>query len=240
MVSSVVWYQREGAEGDLALFAVRQEVISSPDGSLPMLIERFEDQAERQPENPKVWLSLFPLYRDSGQFEKASAALERLISLEGRQVNLLAQLAQMKFLIANRTLTDDVQALVDEVLSRDPRQPTVLSMLGIEAFDHGRYEEAIDYWRRAIAGFNDPGAADALRDGIATAQQRLGIAPEASKAPGGGPSLIVNVSLADHLRSRASQSDTVFVVARDVEGKLPPSRRARHGGRSTIRGDARR
>ncbi|MFD2438853.1 c-type cytochrome biogenesis protein CcmI [Modicisalibacter luteus] len=240
VVSSVVWYQREGAEGDLALFAVRQEVISSPDGSLPMLIERFEDQAERQPENPKVWLSLFPLYRDSGQFEKASAALERLISLEGRQVNLLAQLAQMKFLIANRTLTDDVQALVDEVLSRDPRQPTVLSMLGIEAFDHGRYEEAIDYWRRAIAGFNDPGAADALRDGIATAQQRLGIAPEASKAPGGGPSLIVNVSLADHLRSRASQSDTVFVVARDVEGKLPPSRRARHGGRSTIRGDARR
>lgn len=223
VVASVIWYQQEGAEGDLALYAVRQEVIHSPDGSMAMMIERFEAQAERQPDNPKVWLSLFPLYRDDGQFDNAAGALERLIELEGRQVNLLAQLAQMKFFVANRTLTDDVQALVDEVLARDPRQPTVLSMLGLEAFDHGRYEEAIDYWRRAIAGFDDPAAANALRDGIAIAQQHLGIAPESADAASAeGPSLTVKVSLAERLRSQASENDTVFVVARDVEGKLPP------------------
>ncbi|MCG7601462.1 c-type cytochrome biogenesis protein CcmI [Halomonas sp. McH1-25] len=221
-VASLVWYQREGAEGDLALFAARQAVVDSPDASLTMLIERFEEQAERQPDNPKVWLALFPLYRDSGQFDKAIVALERLIALEGRQVNLLAQLAQMEFFVANRTLTDDVQALADEVLARDPRQPTVLSMLGLEAFDHGRYEDAIDYWRRAIAGMSNPDAAEALRSGIATARQRLGVAPESSETPSDGPSLTVNVSLAEHLRSQVSESDTVFVVVRDVEGKLPP------------------
>tara|TARA_B100000678_G_C17989181_1_gene414225 strand:- start:306 stop:500 length:195 start_codon:yes stop_codon:yes gene_type:complete len=31
--------------------------------------------------------------------------------------------------------------------------------------------------RRAISDLDDPGSADALRDGIAAAQQRLGIAP---------------------------------------------------------------
>ena len=231
VVVSVAWYQQEGAEGDLALFAVRQEVINSPDGSLSMLIERLEEQAEQQPDNPKVWLSLFPLYRDSGRFEPAIHALERLIELQGRQVNLLAQLAQMKFFVASRTLTDDVQALVDEVLARDPRQPTVLSMLGLEAYEHGRHQEAIDYWRRAIAGMDNPDAADALRDGITTAQQRLGIVPdessadESSPAPAGatgGPSLAVNVSLADTLRSQVAEGDTVFVVARDVAGELPP------------------
>ncbi|SFH52678.1 c-type cytochrome biogenesis protein CcmI [Modicisalibacter xianhensis] len=222
VVTSLVWYQREGAEGDLALFAARQEVANSPDGSLPMLIERFEEQAERQPGNPKVWLSLFPLYRDSGQFEKAIAALEQLIELEGRQVNLLAQLAQMEFFVANRTLTDDVQMLVDEVLEQDPRQPTVLSMLGLEAFDHGRYEEAIDYWRRAIAGMNNPDSAEALRNGIAAAQQRLGIEPEEAGSGNEGPSLNVSVSLAERLRSQVSEGDTVFVVARDVKGELPP------------------
>lgn len=222
VVTSLVWYQREGAEGDLALFAARQEVANSPDGSLPMLIERFEEQAERQPGNPKVWLSLFPLYRDSGQFEKAIAALEQLIELEGRQVNLLAQLAQMEFFVANRTLTDDVQGLVDEVLEQDPRQPTVLSMLGLEAFDHGRYEEAIDYWRRAIAGMNNPDSAEALRNGIAAAQQRLGIEPEEAGSGNEGPALTVSVSLAERLRSQVSEGDTVFVVARDVKGELPP------------------
>lgn len=222
VVTSLVWYQREGAEGDLALFAARQEVANSPDGSLPMLIERFEEQAERQPGNPKVWLSLFPLYRDSGQFEKAIAALEQLIELEGRQVNLLAQLAQMEFFVANRTLTDDVQMLVEEVLEQDPRQPTVLSMLGLEAFDHGRYEEAIDYWRRAIAGMNNPDSAEALRNGIAAAQQRLGIEPEEAGSGNEGPSLNVSVSLAERLRSLVSEGDTVFVVARDVKSELPP------------------
>ncbi len=225
VVAGLFWYQREGAEGDLALYAVEQSVRNAPDGSLEMLVERLEEQAEIQPDNPKVWMSLFPLYRDSGQFEPASEALRRLIELQGRQPGLLAQLAQIEFFAANRTLTDEVQALVDETLDKDPRQPTVLGMLGIEAFDHGRYEAAIDYWRRAIAGFDDPGSAAALRDGIAAAQERLGIAPDEAKgAPGAadGPSLAVRVELDEALRERVAAEDTVFVVARDVAGELPP------------------
>nr|WP_299241304.1 c-type cytochrome biogenesis protein CcmI [uncultured Halomonas sp.] len=225
VVASLLWYQREGAEGDLALYSVHQEVRNSPDGSLTMLIERLEEQAKRQPDNPKVWMSLFPLYRDSGRFEPAVHALERLIALEGRQAGLLAQLAQMKFFATSRTLTDEVQALVDETLGKDPRQPTVLGMLGIEAFDHGRYKAAIDYWRRAMAGFDDSGSTAALRDGIAAAQERLGIAPgeaEGAQVAADGSSLAVRVELDEALRESVAPSDTVFVVARDVAGELPP------------------
>ncbi|MDC8802706.1 c-type cytochrome biogenesis protein CcmI [Halomonas pacifica] len=225
VVASLLWYQREGAEGDLALYAVHQEVRNSPDGSLAMLIERLEEQAKRQPDNPKVWMSLFPLYRDSNRGRDAIAALERLIELEGRQPSLLAQLAQIQFFVANRSLTDEVQALVDETLGQDPRQPTVLGMLGIHAFDRARYEEAIDYWRRAIAGFDDPGSAEALREGIAVAQQRLDASSDqvdAHQAAQDGASLAVRVGLAESLRERAAPGDTVFVIARDVAGELPP------------------
>lgn len=231
---SLLWYQHEGAEGDLALYAAEQSVRHDPDGSLAMLIERLETQAERQPDNPKVWYELFPLYRDSGRLDKAAASLERLIDLEGRRPGLLAQLAQVKFFAAERTLTDDVQALVDEALAKDPRQPVVLGMLGIEAFDHARYREAIDYWRRAIAGYGDSASVQALREGIAAAQQRLGVpvaradtapgaTPDASSGTGaGGASLSVRVSLAPELRERVASGDSVFIVARDVAGKLPP------------------
>jgi cytochrome c-type biogenesis protein CcmH len=171
--ASIIGYRWLGADGDLALYATQQEVLDSPDGSLELLVDRLEEQAGVQPDNPKVWALLFPLYQKIGQPEQAIGALERLIELEGRKVDLLAQLAQIKFFVAERSLTDEVQALIDEIFDKDPREPTVLGMLGVEAFDDGRYEQAIRYWRRALAGFGDNESAQAIRNGIAVARQRL-------------------------------------------------------------------
>lgn len=223
VLASLAWYLQEGAEGDLTLYAVQQQVMNDPEASLPMLVERLEAQAARQPDNPNVWRALFPLYRDSGRTAEATRTLERLVELEGRQPWLLAELAQIRYFAAGREMTDEVQALVDEVLAMDPAQPTVLGMLGIDAFEGGDYRAAIDHWRRAIAGMQDPDTADALRQGIRVAQQRLGIAPEeAEQAVAEGPGIAVRVRLADDLAGRLDEDASVFVVARDPEGELPP------------------
>lgn len=223
VAASVLWYQREGAEGDLTLLAVQEEVQNHPEGSLEMLVERLEEQAARQPGNPNVWASLFPLYRDMGQGREAVHALERLIEIEGRQPSLVANLAQIEFFMADRQLTSRVQALVDETLEMDSSQPTVLGVLGIEAFDRSNYEAAIDYWRRAIAGMSDPGSGEALREGIRTAQRRLGMSPETPvMGEGQGQGVRVRVSLDEALDGRLDADATVFVVARDMAGELPP------------------
>nr|WP_298250279.1 c-type cytochrome biogenesis protein CcmI [uncultured Halomonas sp.] len=225
VIASVLWYQHEGAEGDLALLAVQEEVMTHPEGSAQMLVERLEEQAARQPDNPHVWGMLFPLYRDAGQGPQAIDALERLIEIEGRQPALLAQLAQVEFFVAGRQLTDRVQSLVDETLEKNSSEPTVLGLLGIEAFDRGAYQVAIDNWRRAIAGMNDPASGEALREGIRVAQQRLGQTPEgspANQADAQGPGVHVRVSLAKGLAARHAESTPVFVVARDMAGELPP------------------
>lgn len=217
---SVFWYQQKGAEGDLVLLAVQQEVQNDPDGSLAMYIERMEEQAERQPDNPNVWSALFPLYRETGQIPKAEDALERLIEIEGRIPPLLAQLAQIRFFMADRELTDEVQELVDETLEQDPRQPTVLGLLGINAFDNGDYERAINHWRRAIANIEDPNTVSSLRDGIRVAQERMGVEPEETAAKGTG--IRVRVSLDEALAGRVDDDASVFITARDIEGELPP------------------
>ncbi|WP_336273332.1 c-type cytochrome biogenesis protein CcmI [Vreelandella indica] len=223
VVVSVLWYQQKGAEGDLVLLAVQQEVQNDPEGSLDMYIERMEEQAERQPDNPNVWSALFPVYRETGQMPQAVDALERLIEIEGRIPPLLAQLAQIRFFMAERELTDEVQALVDETLEQDPRQPTVLGMLGIHAFDNGDYEQAIDRWRRAVANIEDPNTAASLRDGIRVAQERMGVAPEEAAVEAAQSSGVrVSVSLDEELADRVDGDDTVFITARDVEGELPP------------------
>ncbi|MCE9680813.1 c-type cytochrome biogenesis protein CcmI [Halomonas alkalisoli] len=217
VVGSVVWYQQHGAEGDLALYEAYQE-----SDSLATLVERLEQQAERQPNNPNVWSSLYPIYRDSGQGAAALNALENLIELEGRQASLLAHKAQLKFFMANRSFTDEVQALVDETLALDPREPTILGLMGVHAFDRGNYEEAIDRWRRAIAGMPDSGSSDALREGIRVAQQRLGVAPEEQEPIAQGPGIHVSVRLDESLEGMLDDDTRVFIVARDMEGELPP------------------
>ncbi|MGM0535106.1 MAG: c-type cytochrome biogenesis protein CcmI [Pseudomonadota bacterium] len=223
VLASVFWYIEKGAEGDLTLYTVQQQVMNDPEATLPMLVERLEEQAARQPDNPNVWRALFPLYRDNGRIDEATDALERLVELEGRQPRLLAELAQIRYFAAGREMTEEVQALVDEVREMDSSQPTVLGMLGIDAFDDGDYEVAIDRWRRAIAGMDDPDTADALRQGIRVAQQRLGLEPdEAEEAVVEGPGIAVRVRLADELADRLDTDATVFVVARDLEGELPP------------------
>lgn len=221
---SIGWYQLQGAEGDLMLLEARREIQADPEASLTLYIERMEAQAERQPDNPNVWSELFPLYRETGQTEKAVNALERLIDIEGRQAPLLAQLAQLRFFMQGRELTPDVQALVDETLAQDPRQPTVLGLLGVHAFDQGEYETAIDRWRRAIANIEDQATADSLREGIRIAQQRLGVAPEQTQAQdqGSAPGIVANVSLDAELADSMPNDATVFIVARDMEGELPP------------------
>ncbi|MGR4069845.1 c-type cytochrome biogenesis protein CcmI [Billgrantia sp. C5P2] len=216
VLSAMLWYLHEGAEGDLRLFAAFQE-----SDSLPTLLERLEQEAQRQPDNANVWASLYPLYRDSVRGEAAVGALDRLIELEGRSPSLLAQKAQLMFFMADRTLTDEVQALIDETLERDSREPTIFGMLGVHAFDRGDYEQAIDHWRRAIAGMSDSDSARALREGIQVAQQRLGGGGE-QEAIAQGPGVRVRVSLDESLEGLLDDDTRVFIVARDMEGELPP------------------
>ncbi|WP_445010543.1 c-type cytochrome biogenesis protein CcmI [Vreelandella stevensii] len=221
--ASTFWYQQYGAEGDLTLYAIQQEVRQHPEGSLSMFTERMEAEAERQPNNPNVWSALFPIYRDTGQTDKAVDALERLLDIDGRIPPLLAQMAQLQFFLAERQLTPEVQALVDETLALDPRQPTVLGMLGIHAFDSGDYETAIDHWRRALANIENPETASSLRDGIRVAQERMGVVPESADAAAAqSQGIRVNVSLDAELEGSVSDDATVFITARDMDGELPP------------------
>lgn len=215
--ASLLWYHSQGSAGDMALYAAQQE-SESPG----QLVQRLEEEATRQPDNPNVWATLLAYYRQAGQDEQSLEALDQLIRLEGRDPSLLAQKAQLLFFMAGRSMTDEVESLVDEVLAQDSSQPTALGVLGMDAFDGGDYEQAIDHWRRAVAGVNDPDSATALRDAIRAAQERLGIEPDAQEPVAASAGVHVRVSLDDRLQGQLDDDTLVYVVARDMEGELPP------------------
>ncbi|WP_447956197.1 c-type cytochrome biogenesis protein CcmI [Vreelandella sp. EE7] len=185
LAAGVFIYQQNGAEGDLALYALQQSVENDPNPSMERYLERLKGEAERQPENANVWGMLFSFYRQSGELEKADEALTRLIEIDGRAPALLGELAELRFFMAGRRLTPNVRALADEALAADPRQPKVLSLLGVHAFDEGDYALAIDRWRRALASLEDSETVEALREGIRTASARLEDADSANVSTDG-------------------------------------------------------
>ncbi len=77
-------------------------------------------------------------------------------------------------------------------------------------------------WRRAIAGMSDSSSAQALREGIQIAQQRMGVAPDEQEAIAQGPGIHVSVSLEERLQGLLDDDTRVFIIARDMEGELPP------------------
>lgn len=222
-VAVIGWYQVQGAAGDLSLYQAQRDVLESPDGNVDTLIARLEQEASRQPGNFNVWRSLYPLYRDSGRIPEARSTLEQLIALEGHKIWLVSELAELRYFTEGRNLDGEVGELVEEVLAEEPAQPKVLGILGIDAYESGDYEQAITHWRNAIAGMNDPDAAESLRQGIKSAQQRLGIEPDAAdETVAAGPGIAIELSLDPSLSGRLPDSTAVFVVARDTAGELPP------------------
>ena len=76
MAASMIGYRWLGADGDLALHAAQQDVLNTPGASMKTLVGRLEEEAGTQPDNPKVWSLLFPLYQKIGQPGQAIDALE--------------------------------------------------------------------------------------------------------------------------------------------------------------------
>nr|WP_300312634.1 c-type cytochrome biogenesis protein CcmI [Halomonas sp.] len=221
IVASLFWYHEKGAAGNLALYQTIEQARQN--GDSVELVTALEQQAKQQPDNPQVWRTLYPLYRDGGQLEQARHALQQLISLDGRHPWWLAELAQLEYFQQGRQLTPEVQALVDEVLAQNANEPTVMGLLGIDAFEHEDFDNAIDYWRRALAADLPPAVAGAMREGIAVAQARIAAVSSGSdKTMDSAANIQVHLSLANGIGADLPADTSVFVVARDSEGRLPP------------------
>ena len=140
-----------------------------------------------------------------------------MIDLKGRQPWLLAQLTQAEFFAAHRTLTDRVQALADETLALDPRQPVVNDVLGIEAFDHARYVRRSDSGARRSPATTIPRQYRRYSESWASLSSVL--RTMAGRWQG---DLRVELTLDTRLANRLPDDASVFLVARDRHGGGPP------------------
>ncbi|MCQ4266617.1 c-type cytochrome biogenesis protein CcmI [Pseudomonas stutzeri] len=193
--------------------------------SLEEMTLRLERAVEAQPDSAEGWYFLGRTYMNQERPADAAKAFARVIELAGRQPELLGQWAQAQYFAGNRQWTKELEALTDEALRADPQEVTSLGLLGIAAYEEGRFQDAIGFWERLVATLpeEDP-SREAIKGGIARAREQLG---ETAPAPAAASEsaavrLQIEVTLDPSLQDDVRPDDSVFVFARAVSGPAIP------------------
>lgn len=187
--------------------------LAAPPSSPQALLADLQAAVRLQPQAADNWYLLARAYAGLGRYQDAMAAFEQVIQRDGRRPEVLGQLAQARFFAAGRRLDAGTQALADEALAANPGEPTTLGLLGMAAYEQGRYAAAAGYWQRLMAVLPP---ADPLRQALAEGVARA--AGQAEVEPG----LEVAVSLAPAVAQRVRPADSVFVLALAADDAGPP------------------
>ncbi|KAF0863643.1 c-type cytochrome biogenesis protein CcmI [Pseudomonas sp. LD120] len=195
--------------------------------SMEEMTQRLERAVAAQPDSAEGLYFLGRTYMAQERSAEAAKIFERTVALAGRQPELLGQWAQAQYFADNKQWSDKVQGLTDEALKADPNEVTSLGLLGIAAFEGGRFQEAIDYWKRLQAQLPpDDNSRAALQGGIDRASEKLlasgGKVVTEPVVKAKGALIKVRVDLAPELKAKVQPGDSVFIFARATQGPPAP------------------
>ncbi len=212
-------YQYWGAIDELE----QARTFAAQPKSIEEMTARLEASVQSNPDSAEGWYFLGRAYMAQERASDAAAAFERAVGVAGREPELLGQWAQALYFAGNKQWNEQMQALTDEALQADPEEVTSLGLLGIAAYEEGRFTAAIGFWERLVAVLpeQDP-SRQAIQGGIERARERLDGPTEEAQTPAAAGQLTVKVELAAALQDQVQPSDSVFVFARAASGPPMP------------------
>lgn len=212
--------------------AAPEDSASSPHAMTVAQIQGMVDtlaaRMKNEPDNAEGWLMLGRSYAVLGQFEPAVAAYRRVLQLQPRNAQALADLADALAASSDKRFEGEPARLVEQALAADPNNLKALLLAGTVAFDRKDYPAAIRHWEKArTVGPADHALVQQAGENLAEVRQLAGLPPAPAPAAtpvaaASGPSISGRVELAPALAARAAPDDTVFVFARPAEGPRMP------------------
>lgn len=222
-------YFQHGSARQLQMSMEHPEQLRFKDGEQPTVEEAIQmlvNELEANPENAEGWYILATTYMSLGEYDKGVDSFKHVLDVlpedATQYVGVMGQYAQGLYFAKGGKMDDEVRQQIQLTLDREPLEVTALGLLGIDAFELGRLEDAIAYWRKALQNA-EPSAADSLKAGIQRALEQLA---QQGKAVPDVPELVsasvqLVVSIDPQLSGKISADQTVFVFARPVGGRMP-------------------
>lgn len=220
-------YSTLGSYEELAI--AQQRADMRKDGRTPTIdeaIASLKDELKLRPDNPEGWYMLATTYLNMGRYAEGADALAKVMDTLAKDTpqypGVMGQYAQAKYFALGNTINAELRSHIDRTLQVAPGEITTLGLLGIDAFEQQRYQQALDYWNTALEGATGDAAAS-LTAGIKKARQALAaqgieIKPAVAAV---AARLSVQVSLSDELKARVKPDQVVFIFARPVGGRMP-------------------
>ncbi len=195
------------------------------------MVQRLEQRLMETPDDAEGWYMLGTSYMVLQRYGEAASVFEKLTELVGDEPDLLVRQADALAMAGNGVLAGEPENLLLRALAVNPNHPVALWMAGIAADRRGDTGEALHYWQQALPLFGEnPESQAELQAMIEGAKSRLEAGTGSAEASGqqagqdavNGSSIKVRVSLDASLSGQVVGSDTVFVLARAVDGPAIP------------------
>ena len=224
-----------GEPGGLRNEAIPVE-LGAPTAEVEDMVGRLADRLAKNPDDAKGWALLGRSYYVMQRMDDAIAAYAKAVAKITNDADLYADYADALAMSQGRNLEGKPMALVRQALAIDPSHPKALAMAGTAAFYRKDFSAAIALWEKLLPLVPpDSEIAKSIAGGIAEARELSGTKsvrkPAAMEKPDGAsvtksaaPAASVNglVSLSPALASKVEPAQTVFVVARAVNGLRIP------------------
>jgi cytochrome c-type biogenesis protein CcmH len=202
------------------------------------LVQRLAAKLEQQPDNQDGWIMLGRSYMALNNRPAAINAYERALKISDNNVGLLLAYAEAIAADRGNDFTGRAAPMVEKAFQLEPKNPNVLWIAGILAYQRTDYQDAIDRWSE-LRGILTPqsGELESVNNALDDARSQLGLPPEEPDLPSiaqakkpapenptasQGKSLKVEISLSPEMQSKAKPDDLLFIYAKAMSGPPMP------------------
>ena len=182
-------------------------------------IERAQADVQKDPQDAAAWAMLAHSSEMAGRFDEAGKAYQKLLALRPQDAQAHADYADALGVANKGSLRGEPARLITRALELEPTNLKALVLAGKEAFERGRYADAVNFWQRALKATQDPALRAPVQTSIAEAQALMSPGAAASSAQ---PFVTGRVTVAAALKDKVGPDDTVFIFARAPTGSRMP------------------
>ncbi|MDH4215669.1 MAG: c-type cytochrome biogenesis protein CcmI [Gallionella sp.] len=199
-------------------------------------LQELERKVERQPGDPNNLVALARAYSELKRYPEAVSAYGKLVKLVPDAAQVWAEYAYVYALANNRSLKGEPDRFLNKALDLDENNILTLELSGSAAMERGDYFAVITHWTKLV-NLLPPNNQELplIRDAIKQARDSLAKQPggkeklaqlpfdkEAKKPAAASATITGKVSISAALAGKVSQTDTLFIFARAVNGPKFP------------------
>ncbi|MBO6719165.1 MAG: c-type cytochrome biogenesis protein CcmI [Rhizobiaceae bacterium] len=164
--------------------ALQARLAANPtENSIDELIARAERHLVENPDDPRGWDVLAPIYLRVGRVEDAVLAYRNAIRLNGPSAERDAGLGDALYRIAGGIVTAEAQAVFERALAEAPDDPKANFFIALGMAQQGDAAAAVERWQAMIADLaGDSPWRGAAEQALARTQESMG-----EPAEGNGP-----------------------------------------------------